>query len=371
MNLLMVSGNDRLATGLRSGNFYNNLLRFSHSFERVDVVCPFVSDASAATIGDSIFLHVLKRGLLFQFFFAYKEIMRLCSQHKPKLIVAHAYGLQFMLFGAWLASKKTGVPLAVEVHHIEGYPRAATFKDWLMKVITFTLLRLIKNDIKIFRVVNKAEALPLLLSLGIPEEKIKILYSMYLDRSIFYPAVKEPKEFDLIFVGRLIANKGLWLFLDAFDIAKKKMPLIKLAIVGDGPLKERLVSLIGSRLDIYFTGILAPEEVADMYRRSRAVICTSFAEGGPLFVVEGMACGLPAISTPVGLMKEIIENGKNGFLVESWDAAKIAEVIVKILSDDELRRNCSLAAVATAARFDYEKIINDYVGTYKDLAVGL
>lgn len=369
MNLLMISSNTKVAAGLRSGNFYNNLTYFGRHFNRVDVICPHVKEAAVKKINANVFIHSLPKGKLLESYYVYKKGLEIFSLTKPNLISAHAYGLQLMSLGAWLLAKKTKTPLILEIHHIEGFPRAATLADWLMKVMSFGFIKIAKSEAVAFRVVNQCELTPLLKSLGVNDQQIVYLCSMYLNKKIFYPSLEnESKEYDLIFVGRLISNKGLKQLLEAFTIAKRDLPGIKLIILGDGPLRKWLQRKIRNQNNVFHFLPVPLSEVAGFYKKSKLVVCSSYAEGGPLFVLEAMACGLPAVSTPVGIMKEVVKSDHNGFLLNEWSAKEMAGAIIKILTDEDLYKKCSANAIATAMQFDYEKIVNDYVLTYKKIA---
>lgn len=77
-------------------------------------------------------------------------------------------------------------------------------------------------------------------------------------------------------------------------------------------------------------------EMADFYRSLDAYICASRVEGGPHPLLEASACGLPVISTAVGIAPELIDSGRNGILVER-DVASLREAIVRLRDDRDLR----------------------------------
>ena len=217
---------------------------------------------------------------------------------------------------------------------------------------------------------NTAELVPLLKSQGIDERRILALSAVYLDRSVFNPDPPTEKRFDLIFVGRLVPNKGLPILLEAFRLLTEHRPSAKLLIVGTGPLEGWLH---GKLADPTLAGVqhrawVELEELADLYRQSRIVVCTSCAEGGPRFVIEGMACGLPAISTPVGLMKEVIKNRTNGHLLSSWSPIELAESARTLLDEADLYTRSSSNAALVAERFEFSRTIGAYARAYLEIA---
>ncbi|MGH8546877.1 MAG: glycosyltransferase family 4 protein, partial [Gammaproteobacteria bacterium] len=134
------------------------------------------------------------------------------------------------------------------------------------------------------------------------------------------------------------------------------------------PLESWLKARLNAKDGIDYVPFLPSfRQVAEAYNQAKVVVCASFAEGGPRFVVEAMACGLPAVSTPVGLMGEIIKNGETGFLLQSWSPQEMAEKIAALLESAELYRRCSERAIQVASRFDYQRVIAEYAFAYQRL----
>ncbi len=367
MKLLMISGDIDLVRGI-DGAFFNTLSGFHKYWERIDIICPYVKEARRLSLFGNVFLHPLPWGRVIAPFFILKRGISIVNQSKPDLIIAHAYGFQLMSIGAWLLAGKTGLPLVLEVMHMGGHPRAASFREWLEKIISKLFISFMASRADAFRVVNKADSYPLLISLGVPPEKIKLIYAFYIDQKIFNNQTNQDKKFDLIFVGRLAANKNLPLLLNTFQKVAEEIPQVSLVIVGSGPLENWLKRQIILIKNVnYFRFLPALKDVADLYRQSRIVVCCSMAEGGPRFVVEAMACGLPAVSTPVGLMKEIIKDGENGFLAGNWSEENMARSIINLLRSPELYKKCSENAIGTVAGFEYQKTISQYALAYQKL----
>jgi glycosyltransferase involved in cell wall biosynthesis len=365
MRLLMIGSDTAAVQGIQ-GAFWNTLKGFHKYFERIDIICPFVRKPLNPVLFGNVYFHPLPKGKVLSPFFVLRQGLIICRDRKPDLIAIHSYGMQLMSWGALLLARKLDCPFAVEVHHIEGIPKISESVDILRRWSAWLFLRTVSDEAKVFRVVNKE--LPIILvKWGIPPEKIKVIYAIYLDRTIFHP-LPEKKQYDIIFVGRLVPNKGLPILITAFKYLKREIPKIKLHIIGRGPLEGWLTKNIKGLNGIEHTHFLPSlQDIAKAYNQAKVVVCASYAEGGPRYVVEAMSCGLPVVSTPVGLMKEVVRDGEIGFLLKDWSPKEMAEKITLLLTDEDLYKKCSENAQIVAAQFDYDLTITAYAMFYRKL----
>jgi glycosyltransferase involved in cell wall biosynthesis len=163
------------------------------------------------------------------------------------------------------------------------------------------------------------------------------------------------------------------LSLDALSKVKQRRGQVRAAIAGQGPLRqalERQARALGLEDSIEWLGwVGTAEQVADLYRRSRCLVCASYSEGGPRVVAEALACGTPVISTSVGMAAELVRDGENGFLVQ-WSAVELAEKSLCLLADEELQHRFSIAGPHAVAQFEKAGVIREYAEAYRELAVG-
>ena len=247
-----------------------------------------------------------------------------------------------------------------------GHPRAADATERLEKKLYWLYVQWAKRRAAAFRAGNEREIPELYRAWGVPQAKILALPSHYLDLDAFAPQ-PVAKEADIIIVCRLVKNKGLFLLLDALALAKRHKPDISLHIVGEGPLKDALTRHLaqhGLQHNVRLLGWLPDQAaVARAYNAARVVVCASFNEGGPRTTLEGMACGLPAISTPVGAMPEVIAQGENGYLVD-WTPESLSEALLSVLESESLQQRLGAAARAAVQPFAYEAGIRRYAEGY-------
>ena len=142
----------------------------------------------------------------------------------------------------------------------------------------------------------------------------------------------------ILFVGRLLALKGIELLLEAIPKILKKHPSENLLFVFVGPGDRvrylKLVKSLGIESSCFFTGPTSREMVICLMRKALLLVAPSFVENSPYTVLEAMACGLPVVATNVGGVGEIVRDGYNGKLLEV-NSSKSIEMAITDLIDNE------------------------------------
>lgn len=137
----------------------------------------------------------------------------------------------------------------------------------------------------------------------------------------------------LLYVGRLVAEKGLRELLAAMSAARQADKSLRLAIVGEGPMRAEIEESIRSAGQgvVTLTGALDPPTVANWMAASNVVVLPSYSEGHPNVLVEALACGRPFVATPVGGVLEVADPSC-AVLVAPRDSAALARGILEALS---------------------------------------
>ncbi|MDO4957102.1 MAG: glycosyltransferase family 4 protein [Bacteroidales bacterium] len=173
-----------------------------------------------------------------------------------------------------------------------------------------------------------------------------------------------------IAVGVLGVQKGFDYLIDAWSLVHKKHPAWSLDIFGQGPDFDSLNNQIaqkGLEKVVFLRGI--SNKIQEEYKNHSLYILSSRYEGFGLVLVEASACGLPLISfdCPQG-PNEIIQEGKNGFLVSPvGDVKKMANRINLLVEDSEKRREFGRNALKLSERFSKEVIKQDWISLFNDL----
>jgi glycosyltransferase involved in cell wall biosynthesis len=138
----------------------------------------------------------------------------------------------------------------------------------------------------------------------------------------------------VLFAGRLSAEKGLFELVEA----ARGLPLV---VAGDGPLRPQVPGALG---------FVPHDELLRLYGRAAVVACPSRREGYGVVCAEAMAHGRAVVVTPVGGMRDLVEDGVNGLVVPVGDAPALRAALERLLGDGDLRARLGSSALETARR---------------------
>lgn len=192
--------------------------------------------------------------------------------------------------------------------------------------------------------------------LGLPAAKVHVVHNGVADGeppTAPWPAGR-PKR--VVLLGRIDESKGVPELLRAFE-RLDAFPDSELVLAGP-PADPRVVELVEEAVRarpgrVTYAGSLPRVEAQELLREAYLLALPSHAEGLPMVVIEAMSRGIPAVTTPVGAMEELVSSGTNGFLVQPGDVDGLAEHLLRLLGSEELRDTMARAAYETwAAGFD-------------------
>lgn len=193
---------------------------------------------------------------------------------------------------------------------------------------------------------------------GVPQEKVCRIYNPSPIEMNHYVPHSSKK---VLSMGRLEGEKGIDLLLRVWSIVEQNDDEWILEIVGDGSEKERLQSLsvsLGLKR-VIFSGFT--KDPYHKYEGASLFALTSKHEGFSLALVEAANMSLPSVAfdCPNG-PREIIIDGKNGFIVPPYDVDLYAEHLLRIMKDDDLRNSLSMQALGTMDKFRIKSIMDQW-----------
>lgn len=186
------------------------------------------------------------------------------------------------------------------------------------------------------------------------------------------PRPIEDSSISIVYAGRLVQEqKRILEVVDAMRRCVEQIPGCTGAIIGDGPERERIEKEISSfaySKDIRLLGRVLPSEVQSLMQNYDAIILLSDYEGLPIALLEGMACGLVPIVSPMDSgIPELIQHGINGLIVQDRTAA-VVSAVSQLSSNPEVKKKLSYAAQETVARnYSNETSANNWSRLLREL----
>jgi 1,2-diacylglycerol 3-alpha-glucosyltransferase len=171
----------------------------------------------------------------------------------------------------------------------------------------------------------------------------------------------------LISIGRLAAEKNWDTLLQAFAKVHLEHSKVRLVLIGDGPARpslETLASELGVQDRVTFTGALPFEEIPRYLKAADLFAFASVTETQGLVTIEAMAAGLPVVAVDGPGTRDIVEHGKQGFLVEN-DAEALAKGLHRLLSDAQKIKRFSANALKKARTLDVNQLGKQLIGVYQ------
>lgn len=179
--------------------------------------------------------------------------------------------------------------------------------------------------------------------------------------------VKHPS---VLFTGRLERIKGVDILLRAISIIKKEMPEICGYIMGGGSLENELKELT-KKLDmeenVNFLGFKFGKEKYSYIKSVDICVVPSRYESFGIVCLEAMACGKPVVASNVGGLPYVIEDGKSGLLFERGNARDLANKIIFLLQNEDLRNKMGEAGRERAKNFTWDKIAERTLKLYNEV----
>jgi glycosyltransferase involved in cell wall biosynthesis len=268
-------------------------------------------------------------------------IIRIVKEHRIDLIHSHEYKSDLL---AWAVSRVHRIPVMTTIH---GWIRHNAKRRLYVKAAQSVL----RSFSRVVAVSDQTKAA--ILACGVPEHKIAVIHNGIVAEN-YRPEdhapgfIRQqsgvPAGAPLIgYVGRLSPEKGQADLLTAAAQLLPKHPDVWIALVGDGPDRDRLqcqAASLGIAHRVVFTGHLP--DVRPVFRDLNMLALTSYTEGFPNVVLEALCMETPVVANDVGGVREIIEDGVTGTLLPPGSPERIAQALARYLEAPEWARSLAL-----------------------------
>ncbi|OGF15030.1 MAG: hypothetical protein A2509_04090 [Candidatus Edwardsbacteria bacterium RIFOXYD12_FULL_50_11] len=260
--------------------------------------------------------------------------------------------------------KRAGIPLLLMIHgsHRESFGKMSSImrslRDYVLKncACIGTLSEAEKNDFCDYW----------------PDLKGKVRVLKNIIKPEFYQAVRRERATPkILFVSRFIRKKGVFDLAKAAPKVLAEFPDAEFLFVGSGPAGgefDSLVEVNGLGGNIRHLEHIDNLAIIEHYKDSWCLVFpTHYPEGMPMVVAEAMAAGCPVVTTRTRFSLSYMEEEKNCIYVAEGDPESIADGIIRLLKDDNLRMSISRNNRVLAERFTADKVVDEFMNIYKSL----
>lgn len=288
-----------------------------------------------------------------------RELDRFCPD------IVHAHGMYFQgSVAAAAAARSADVPFVVTAHigssRFLPEPARRAVQLW-----DYTVGRRVLGSASAIVAISPSVASHLG-DLGVNSDRLVSTVNG-VDHSVFHPGVQNAGgPLEVVFLGRLIANKGPDVALEAFARLRSAGYRARLTFMGDGPLRQRLERRsrrLGVGEDVSFAGLVS--DVAGRLRNFHVLIRPSRTEGMPLAVLEAMASGVVVACSAIPGNLDLVRPEHNGLAFPVGDAAAAAGALRRLTVDESLYTRLRGAALCDAKRFTWQATATAHLEAFR------
>lgn len=303
-----------------------------------------------------------------------KELYQKLINLKPDIIQGpEPYGSRKMFLysmASYKAAKKLRVPLIFPFW--ENRPPEKRFNFFQKYIVNWFLKRYMAYASLVIYINNGALANIKKVGIRDKSKLIKFLWGTWgVDIDEFKPSVDplkdKIKQHTILYIGRLVEEKGIKYLLEAFKKVVSRFSNTQLLLIGSGDLENYIKKFRDENnltQKIILKGQVKNKDIPQYYQNatifcSPSITISWWAEQVGMTNIQAMACGVPIVSTTSGGIPEYVPNKVAGFLVREKDADRLASALVRLLEDKDLRTKISRQAVQYArTHYDAQKNIH-------------
>ena len=297
------------------------------------------------------------------------ELVRLYRREKPDLV--HHVAMKPVLYGS-LAARLSSVPCVVNALAGLGYvfasneSRAGAMRPFIRMALARALSVSNSNV-----VVQNPDDARILVQAGVPGKSIRVIRGSGVDLAQFAPRAEPPGDIVVTLVSRLLWDKGVGELVEAARILKRQRANVRVVLVG-APDPENPASIREDHLRSWLReGVIewegARDDIPHVWARSHIGVLPSYREGLPKTLLEAAACGRSIVATDVAGCREIVRDGENGFLVPPRQPRSLANAILRLAEDKDLRKRMGATGrQLVEAQFSEPHVVAETLNLYRN-----
>jgi glycosyltransferase involved in cell wall biosynthesis len=295
--------------------------------------------------------------------FFYRHLLQEIDSVNPD-VVHILFEFRFPFPFAWAMHRK--YPIVSTVH--EPKHHAGTLLRFvLMNLIQDSdCLLIMKHSDKI--TVHGQKHKEYLVSKGFPSHKVHIIpHGAFSFFDQWEQEVADTREDSVLFFGEIKPYKGIEYLIEAGKLIEQCFPSVSIVIAGEGDFTKYEGLVKGDSHFIVDNRFIPDSEVAGLFQKASLVVLPYIYGSQSGIISIAGAFKKPVVATDIGHFREMIEDGKTGFIVPSRDARALAEAIARLLINAELRQKMGENAYrAVREKFSWDKIAQKFINVYKE-----
>jgi lipopolysaccharide/colanic/teichoic acid biosynthesis glycosyltransferase/glycosyltransferase involved in cell wall biosynthesis len=290
---------------------------------------------------------------------AVRALLQLLRQHQPDVIHAHSAMAGVV---TRIAGRIANIPVIYTVHGFGFKPEVARLQRWAAWVTEFALAPFTSHMVCVSEYERRLAA-----RLPIRADRVSVIFNAVTDAATGHCPVQEPLR--IVMVARLASPKRPDLLLQALALLRDRLGYeVPATLIGDGPdikVHQALCQQLGLE-DVTFTGNV--NDVAQRLAQHAIFVLMSDHEGLPISVIEAMHAGLAVVASDLPGLRELIDTGTHGLLVQNH-ATALAESLFVLASDPDLRQRLGQAAHQRVEdQFSPDRMVEPVAARYAQLA---